>query len=131
MNAKIDGNYPSGLRLTMKTAKALAVQEFGTAKGLEREDGMENCFRMELGNLSITIRPDTCMSRYITVRARLSSGGGRSIGFYDRETLKPDFDALMRYELEEKQNALEQWVFADGPEPCHKAIEACWKRGNE
>ena len=28
-------SYPGGFRLTLKTARALAVQEFGTAKRLE------------------------------------------------------------------------------------------------
>lgn len=31
-------NYPGGVKLTLKTARAVAVQEFGTAKGLEKEE---------------------------------------------------------------------------------------------
>lgn len=31
-------DYPGGVKLTLKTARAVAVQEFGTAKGLEKEE---------------------------------------------------------------------------------------------
>lgn len=34
-------SYPGGFRLTLKTARALAVQEFGTAKGLEPDRGTD------------------------------------------------------------------------------------------
>lgn len=40
--------YPGGFRLTLKTAQALAVQEFGTAKGLEPDyDVMDKYERQE------------------------------------------------------------------------------------
>lgn len=44
-------SYPGGFRLTLKTARALAVQEFGTAKGLEPDRGtdLEGYFRMQMG----------------------------------------------------------------------------------
>ena len=50
--------YPGGFRLTLKTARALAVREFGTAKGLEREPGMpEGYYHMMIGNLEVQIHP--------------------------------------------------------------------------
>lgn len=30
--------YPGGVKLTLKKARAVAIQEFGTAKGLEKEE---------------------------------------------------------------------------------------------
>ena len=46
-------SYPGGFRLTLKTARALVVQEFGTAKGLEPDRGtdLEGYFRMQLLSL--------------------------------------------------------------------------------
>ena len=51
-------SYPGGFRLTLKTARALAVQEFGTAKGLEPDRGtdLEGYFRMQMGNLCVSIQ---------------------------------------------------------------------------
>lgn len=52
--------YPGGVKLTLKTARAVAVQEFGTAKGLEKEEvAMPGYFKMKLGNLFVRIHPDT------------------------------------------------------------------------
>ena len=61
--------YSGGFRLTLKTARALAVQEFGTAKGLEPDRGtdLEGYFRMQMGNLCVSIQPDIGMSGCIVV----------------------------------------------------------------
>ena len=42
--------YPDGFRLTLATARRLAVQEFGTAKGLEPDPGtcLEGFFTMQM-----------------------------------------------------------------------------------
>ena len=46
-------DYPGGVKLTLKTARAVAVQEFGTAKGLEKEEvAMPGYFKMKLGTCS-------------------------------------------------------------------------------
>lgn len=47
--------YPGGFRLTLATAKRLAVQEFGTAKGLEKNRGtcLEGFFTMQMGILTL------------------------------------------------------------------------------
>ena len=52
--------YPGGFRLTLATARKLAVQEFGTAKGLEPDRGtyLEGFFTMRMGNMGISISPD-------------------------------------------------------------------------
>ncbi len=51
--------YPGGFRLTLATARALVVQEFGTAKGLEPDRGtcLEGFFTMRMGNMGISISP--------------------------------------------------------------------------
>lgn len=123
-------SYPGGFRLTLKTARALAVQEFGTAKGLEpdRSTCRDGYFRMELGNLCISIHPDIGMSGCIEVSVGMSTASHRCIGYFNRETLEPDYDVMDKYERREKREALEQWVFGGGPEPCHKLIDQIWDK---
>lgn len=123
--------YPGGFRLTLKTARALAIQEFGTAKGLEADAGtsIEGFFKMEMGNLAVSIRPDIGMSGCIEVVVCMSTAGHRCVGYFDRETLEPDYDVMDRYERQERREALEQWVYGSGPEPCHLLIDEIWNKG--
>ena len=122
--------YPGGFRLTLATARALVVQEFGTAKGLEPDRGtcLEGFFTMRMGNMGISISPDLGMSGCIVVRVGLCTASHTCIGYFNRETLEPDFDVMDKYERQEKREALEQWVFGGGPEPCHKLIDQIWDK---
>lgn len=124
-------SYPGGFRLTLATARRLAVQEFGTAKGLEPDQWteLEGHFIMKMGNLRVLIRPDFGMSGCIQVDVSMSTADHRCIGYFNRETLEPDFDVMEKYERKEKREALEQWVYGSGPEPCHKLIDEIWNRG--
>ena len=119
---------PGGFRLTLATARKLALQEFGTAKGLKAdpETSLEGYFYMEMGNLVITINPDTRMSGCIEVRVWLCTGSHTCIGYFNRETLEPDFVVMEKYNHQEKREVLEQWVYGGGPEPCHKLIDEVW-----
>ena len=123
--------YPGGFRLTLATARRLAVQEFGSAKGLEPDRGtcLEGYFRMELGNLAVSINPDTGMSGCIVVRASLCTASHTCIGYFNRETLEPDYDVMDKYERREKREALETWVGDIGPDACHKLVDEVWNRG--
>ena len=49
--------YPGSFRLTLATARRLAVQEFGTAKGLEPDRGtcLEGFFTMQMGNMGVIL----------------------------------------------------------------------------
>ena len=104
--------YPCGFRLTLAAARRLAVQEFGTAKGLEPDRGtfLEGFFRMELGNLVVCIDPDMGMSGCIVVHVTLCTGSHTCIGYFNRETL-------------------ETWVGDIGPDACHKLIDETWEKG--
>lgn len=121
-------SYPGGFRLTLTAARKLALQEFGTAKGLEpdRSTYLEGFFRMEMGNFVVSIRPDLGMSGCIEVYAGLCTASHMCVGYFDRETLEPNYDVMDKYERREKREALEQWVCDGGPEPCHKLIDKIW-----
>ena len=123
--------YPGGFRLTLATARALVVQEFGTAKGLEPDRGtcLEGFFTMRMGNMGISISPDLGMSGCIVVRVGLCTASHTCIGYFNRETLEPDYDVMDKYERQEKREALVQWVSGGGPEPCHKLIDEVWEKG--
>ena len=84
-------SYPGGFRLTLATARRLAVQEFGTAKGLEpdRATELDGFFKMEMGNLYIYIRPDLGMSGCIELAVGMSTTNGGCIGYFNREMLEP------------------------------------------
>ena len=44
---------PGGVKLTAKTARTLAMQEFGTARGLTKSTSFVGAYFMEFGNLRI------------------------------------------------------------------------------
>ena len=82
--------YPGGFRLTLATARRLAVQEFGTAKGLKQSDwaNSEGFYVMVLGNLEIEIHPDMSCSGCIQIDISMRSGNGHIFQLHDRETLE-------------------------------------------
>ncbi len=123
-------SYPGGFRLTLATARKLAVQEFGTAKGLKADKwtGLEGYFLMEMGNLYVSIRPDIKMSGCIEVRVGMCTAGNQCVGYFDPKTLEPNYEVMDMYERREKREALELWVFDGGPEPCHKLIDEIWDK---
>lgn len=122
--------YPGGFKLTKKTAAELCVREFGTAKGLEKSTAtdLEGFFSMRTGNMVVSINPDMGMSGCIEVRVGLCTASHTCVGYFNPETLEPDYDVMERYERRERDAALEQWVFDAGPEPCHKRIDKIWNR---
>ena len=122
--------YPGGFRLTLATARRLAVQEFGTARGMKPDIGtdLEGYFSMQMGNLVVSISPDTGMSGCILVRVWLCTASHTCIGYFNRETLEPDYDVMDKYEHREKHEALEQWVYGIGPDACHKLIDEVWNK---
>lgn len=49
-----------GVKLTLKKARELALQEFGTAKGIQQEENtLPDYYIMRLGNMRVRIAPDT------------------------------------------------------------------------
>lgn len=124
-------DYPGGFRLTLATARKLAVQEFGTDKGLKADNwaGMEGYFLMEMGNLYVSIRPDIKTSGCIEVRVGLCTAGNQCVGYFDPKTLEPNYEVMDMYERRERRAALELWVYGKEPESCHKLIDEIWNRG--
>ena len=88
--------HPGGVKLTAKTARTLAMQEFGTARGLTKSTSFVGVYFMEFGNLRIEICADTAC---IVVRVVLSHGTGSSVKYFDPDTLQENFKAMGRFNL--------------------------------
>ena len=134
--------YPGGVKLTLKTARAVAVQEFGTAKGLEKEEvAMPGYFKMKLGNLFVRIHPDTYDGTgCIVVSAELAFGTGQNLKFLNPDTLQGeltygdnrytvDFDALERHCKRTQRDDLKDWVLTNGADYCCGEVKRIWERG--
>ena len=123
--------YPGGVKLTLKKARAVAIQEFGTAKGLAKEEPAPfGYFTMEIGNLYVRIHPDTYgETGCIVVSAEMAHGTGQSLKFLDPETLQDDFAALERHCERDQRDRLKDWVTTNGPEYCCEEVKQVWERG--
>lgn len=104
--------YPGDVKLTATKARAVAMQEFGTAKGLTKEEiAMPGYFKMKLGNLFIRIHPDTYDGTgCIVVSSELGDGTGTSRKFLNPDTMQDDFDALERHCKRAQRDNLKDWV---------------------
>ena len=96
-----------GVKLTLKKARELALQEFGTAKGIQREENaLPDYYIMRLGNMRVRIAPDTYGGTgCILIEVRLS-GYGRAFQLHDPETLQEDFEAEEQRLRKERREAL-------------------------
>lgn len=78
-----------GAKLTLKKARELALQEFGTAKGIQQEENaLPDYYIMRLGNMRVRIAPDTYGGTgCILIEVRLS-GYGAPFSFTIRKPCK-------------------------------------------
>lgn len=122
--------YPGGIRLTLKKARELAIQEFGTAKGLQAEDNAPPCyFIMQLGNLSVRIRPDACGSGCIEIDVTMNGYGCQCAQYHDADTLEENFEVENQRQRENEREKMKDWVYTNGPEVCHALIDKIWNAG--
>ena len=128
--------YPGGFRLTKKKAAALAVQELGTARGLEAERGMpEGYYHMMIGNLEVRIHPDASNSSFrsscyglIQLAVRMNGSSASIVQFFDKDTLEQNFQEEDIDRRAKRREMLVDWVNTNGPEICHKKIDQIWKK---
>lgn len=128
--------YPGGFKLTKKTAAALAVQELGTARGMEQERGMpDGWFVVTFGNLAVDIHPDVsgCMPQSLGNRIqmviRMTGSSAEIVQFFDKDTLEQDFVEDEVYRKAHSRELLKDWVEGRGPDYCHKKIDEIWGEG--
>lgn len=122
--------------MTKKRAAALAVQEFGTARGLEAEPGMpEGYYHMMIGNLEVRIHPDASNSSFrsscyglIQLVVRLNGSSAGIEQFFDKDTLEQNFQEEEIDRRAKRHEMLTDWVDTNGPEVCHKKVDEIWNR---
>jgi len=120
--------YPGGFRLTLAATKKLALQEFGTAKGLKQAEryNSEGFYVMGLGQLEISIHPDMNCSGCIQIDISMDGAPGHIYQLHDQDTLLRNYKEEDVQRRKERREVLEDWVSCGGPEPCHKAIDDFW-----
>lgn len=104
--------HPGGVKLTAKTARTLAMQEFGTARGLTKSTSFVGVYFMEFGNLRIEICADTAC---IAVRVVLAHGTGSSVKYFDPDTLQENFKAIDKHREDEDRAIIRDWVNPERP----------------
>lgn len=117
------------VRLTKKTARAVAMQEFGTAKGLERDTTVPGGgYLLRLGGLCVRIAPKLFEgAAYIVISAELARGTGESVRYFDPETLRERPDVQRRFAEALRAELFREWVCTNGPEVCCDRVERVWR----
>ena len=123
-------SYPGGVKLTATKARAVAMQEFGTARALKRRSRNARLLQMRLGSLFVRIHPDTYDGTgCIVVSAELACATGTSVKYLNPETLQDDFDALERNCKRAQRDDLKDWVLTNGADYCCEEVKRIWERG--
>lgn len=118
-------------RLTLKKARALLMQEFGTAKGLKKDDcALDGYFQMRLGNLCIQIHNDyPDQTGCIVLEVSMPGGSGYFTRLYKPDTLEEDYEAETLQDRRNERERLEEWVNTNGAEVCCSIVEKIWNAG--
>ena len=116
----------SGTMLTLEKARMLAVQEFGTDRGLSEDWRMQGGYIMQFGNLLIRIHPaiqrDIPVIKVEVCFKITSPGCGFIVKIFNPETFEEDLDAEREYRQMDWEESLENWVNGYGAEICHQKI---------
>lgn len=116
----------SGTMLTLEKARMLAVQEFGTDRGLSEGWRMQGGYIMQFGNLLIRIHPaiqrDIPVIKVEVCFKITSPGCGFIVKIFNPETFEEDLDAEREYRQMDWEESLENWVNGYSAEICHQKI---------
>lgn len=114
------------VKLTAKLARSAAMQEFGTARGLEKSAAFIGHYTMSLGNLNVDIFTE---DDSIVVLVKLMYGVGASVKYLDPKTLQENFNAIEAHYCAHKQEIINDWVDSNGVKSCCEQVNAIWERG--
>ena len=121
--------YKARPRLTLKTARELALKVTGTAKGLATDKTLAiDLYEMQLGELSVKIRYDWYGSGCISVSVDNNSGRALYM-LFNPETLEQDFKEEEIHKARQKRENLKEWVESRGPDACKADIDRIWNQG--
>ena len=121
--------YKARPRLTLKTARELALKVTGTAKGLAKDKTLAiDLYEMQLGELSVKVKYDWFDSGCILVSVDNNSGRALYM-LFDPETLEQDFKEEEIHRARQKRENLKEWVESRGPDACKADIDRIWNQG--
>lgn len=121
--------YKARPRLTLKTARELALKVTGTAKGLAKDKTLAiDLYEMQLGELSVKIRYDWYGSGCISVSVDNNSGRALYM-LFNPETLEQDFKEEEIHKARQKRENLKEWVESRRPDACKADIDRIWNQG--
>ena len=120
--------YKAGPRLTLKTARELALKVTGTAKGLAKDKTLAfDLYEMQLGELSVKVKYDWFDSGCILVAVDGYSNGAICM-LFNAETLERDYEAEDRQRTRDRRESLKEWVESRGPDACKADIDRIWNQ---
>lgn len=109
-------------KLSMKTARELALKVLGTTKGLAKNEEMTNLFEMHMGKIFVQIQNDWYGSGCVSVS--VDNHFGNSIFMlFNAETLEEDYEAEDRQRDKWHKEEFENAVYEIGLDGCRKIIE--------
>lgn len=77
-----------------------------------------------VGDLLLKVSVDHHMhSGRLLLLVKMPGAAGEIARLYDRETMRPDLVAEQLHETWAEVNALQDWIFDNGPDYCHDQID--------
>ena len=120
--------YGTRPRLTLKTARELALKVTGTAKGLAKDKTLAiDLYEMRLGELSVKVKYDWFDSGCILVAVDGYSNGAICM-LFNAETLERVYEADDRQRTRDRRESLKEWVESRGPDACKADIDRIWNQ---
>ncbi len=109
-------------KLSMKTARKLALKILGTAKGLVKSEEIANSFEMHMGIIFIQIQNDWYGSGCVSVS--IDNHFGNSIYMlFNAETLEEDYEAENKQRDKWHKEEFEASVCEIGLDGCRQILE--------
>ena len=119
---------PAHVKITAKLARALCMQELGTAKGLQKSEQFDDRYELRMGNLVIEIRPSYSEPGLVELHYFTHCHCGTT-DCYNPDTLEVDFAASAREHQRLKMDYVESWVDSHSdPESCKADVDRIWNR---
>lgn len=119
---------PTPVKITAKLARALCMQELGTAKGLKQSESFNDRYELCMGSLVIEIRPSYSEPGLVELNYCMNCQCGTT-HFYRPDTLEVDFDAFAREHTRLRMEYVKYWVDSHNTlESCKEDVDRIWNR---
>jgi hypothetical protein len=114
-------------KLSLKTARELALKVLGTAKGLTKNEEVSNSYEMKMGKIFVQIQNDWYGSGCISVSIDNHFVGNSIFMLFNAETLEEDNEAEDSQRNRWLKEEFESTVYEIGLDGCREIIEKIQK----